>query len=277
MPELPEVETTCRGIESSIVGQKISKIEVRQQQLRWLIPLGELKTVEKQQILAVKRRSKYIIIECSNNYWLLIHLGMSGSLRLPEENQTPGKHDHFDIVMQDKTLLRYRDPRKFGCLLAGHGDYMQHRLLAKLGPEPLTREFNTKYLQKACSNKRIAIKLAIMQAQVVVGVGNIYASEALFHAKIHPLRPAQSLSADENKELVKAIKKILKSAIKSGGTTLRDFAHGNDTPGYFQQQLSVYGQDGNKCQSCNSIIEKITQGGRSSFYCPKCQTNKTAR
>lgn len=278
MPELPEVETTCRGISPSLTGQTIKKIVLRQQKLRWPIPKQTLQLITQQKIIAIKRRAKYIIIECSNKYWMIIHLGMSGSLRLPDPKQTPEKHDHFDIILNNGILLRYRDPRKFGCLLAGQGSYTQHRLLEKLGPEPLKANFNQQYLQQACCNKKIAIKKAIMQASIVVGVGNIYACEALFQAKINPIRPANSLSNHEQTLLVNAIKNILKQAIKSGGTTLRDFAHGDNTPGYFQQQLMVYGQEGNNCQQCSNKIKKITQGGRSTFYCPKCQkTNITHR
>ena len=277
MPELPEVETTCAGIRPHLVGKTIKRLIVRQPKLRWPIPPNASRLVQKQAIHSICRRAKYIILQCQPTTkhgtanWMIIHLGMSGVLHIINDNTPPQKHEHFDLVMSDNTILRYRDPRRFGCCLVGDGDPLQHRLLCKLAPEPLSAEFNVTYLKNALARRSMQIKVAIMQQHIVVGVGNIYASEALFMAKIHPQRPANSISKPELKKLISCIKQVLKKAIAAGGTTLRDFSQASGKPGYFQQELQVYGRAAQNCHSCGDEIVSITLGQRSSFYCPSCQ------
>lgn len=305
MPELPEVETTCRGIEPHILNKRIKRLLVRQPQLRWPIPDNANKLIGLQFITAVERRAKYIIMRCTaeppqqsqakhdhptkhqkqnhdlsaatpssqTQTWIIIHLGMSGSLHLHNKQLPAGKHDHFDLQFDDKSYLRYRDPRRFGCCLIGTGEPLQHRLLQNLGPEPLTTAFNASYLQQKLQRRRINIKSAIMQQATVVGVGNIYACEALFMANIHPEQEASSISLSNLKKLVKSIKQVLRQAIAAGGTTLRDFTQASGKPGYFQQALQVYGRTNQACNQCSTSIDCITLGQRSTFYCPECQPN----
>lgn len=279
MPELPEVETTRRGISPHLIQQRITNIKIRQPQLRWAIPSNCQKLLVGSSVVKVTRRAKYLILSCkqpnepgSLPSWALIHLGMSGSLRICDTTQAASKHDHFDIELETGKLLRYRDPRRFGCLLCGNGDPYQHRLLHKLGPEPLSTTFNAEYLAKALYGRRCSIKTAIMQQAIVVGVGNIYASEALFLAGIHPKRAANRIAHARLARLVHCIKQTLEEAIAAGGTSLRDFSQADGKPGYFKQKLRVYGLDGHTCINCRHSIRMITLGQRSTYYCAKCQT-----
>ncbi len=269
MPELPEVETTCRGIAPYVEGQQVHSIIVRQAKLRWPIPLS-LHELEGKKILSVRRCAKYILLQ-STNGCAILHLGMSGSLRIIDASLAPEKHDHIDIVLSTGKAIRLRDPRRFGAVLWTRDDPLQHKLLSKLGSEPLSDAFNAKFLYKMSRKRRVSVKQFIMNAQVVVGVGNIYASESLFMAGISPEIVAGNISLARYQKLVDSIKIVLASAIEQGGTTLRDFIQVEGKPGYFQQQLNVYARSGEKCSTCDTLIKKITQGQRSSFYCPLCQ------
>jgi formamidopyrimidine-DNA glycosylase len=269
MPELPEVETTCNGILPYLKGQMIDDVIIRIPKLRWDIPYYLKEKLKNKKILDVTRRAKYIIIHLNNDY-LIIHLGMSGHLRVLKETLLPVKHDHIDIILENGHILRYNDPRRFGSFL--YTETLEcFPLFQKLGPEPLSQDFNAQYLFKTCKNKSIAIKNHIMNQNVVVGVGNIYASEALFLSKIHPLRPAQAIQIDELEKLVKAIQKILKEAIKQGGTSISDYMNSEGKPGYFSQKLQVYQRIDLPCKRCQTPIESLKIGQRSSFFCPHCQ------
>lgn len=269
MPELPEVETTRRGIEPHLLNQRVIQVIVRHPRLRWPIPEDLDIRLSGQSILAVERRAKYLMIHAKVGT-LLCHLGMSGSLRLVPANTPAEKHDHVDIVLESGQALRYTDPRRFGAMLWTH-DPLNHQLLSKLGPEPLSPEFDGKRLFD-CSRKRsMAVKPFIMDNAVVVGVGNIYASEALFKAGIDPRREAKSISRARYDKLADEIKKVLAYAIERGGTTLRDFVGGDGKPGYFQQELFVYGRADQPCKVCGSLLKDIKLGQRASVYCPRCQ------
>jgi len=270
MPELPEVETTRRGIEPHIKHKKITAVVIRQQQLRWPIPSDLSDTLPGLKISQVKRRAKYLLLE-TNQGTLIIHLGMSGSLRVLAASIPAGAHDHFDLVMGDQ-CLRLRDPRRFGAVLWTQSDISRHKLIRSLGPEPLGEGFNKEYLFDKSRNRSVAIKNLIMNAHIVVGVGNIYASESLFLAGIHPKRKAGRISAKRYAKLVQAIKSVLTLAIEQGGTTLKDFSNEEGKPGYFAQQLQVYGRKGEACNRCDAPIQQITLGQRSTYYCPHCQT-----
>ena len=268
MPELPEVEVSRLGITPHLVDQTIKSISVRTPKLRWDIPF-ELKKLEGQVIRTIHRRAKYLLIETDLGT-AIVHLGMSGSLRVLETALPPQKHDHVDLYLTNGKVLRYNDPRRFGAwLFVAPGE--SHDVLAKLGPEPLSDEFSSSYALQKAGNKRVAIKSFIMDNHFVVGVGNIYASESLFSAHIHPTRPANSLSADEWVGLVTEIKKVLAKAITQGGTTLKDFSQADGKPGYFAQQLMVYGRAGEACFECGGIIQEQKIGQRNSFFCPLCQ------
>ena len=269
MPELPEVETSRRGIEPHLVNKTIKNIEIRQHKLRWPIPenLASLATGKK--IREVCRRAKYIYLKLDNGS-IIIHLGMSGSLRICKKNTLPEKHDHIDICVSNK-ILRLRDPRKFGCVLWSPSDINEHKLIKPLGPEPLTTEFNANYLHQKANKRQCSIKALIMNSHIVVGIGNIYASESLFRAGINPKRKAGNISLKRLQLLVDAIKQILAEAIKQGGTTLRDFTAESGQPGYFAQKLLVYGKTGEDCSCCGQAIKQFNQQARSTFYCPQCQ------
>lgn len=269
MPELPEVETTRRGISPFITNKPIQKMIVRQPQLRWPIPT-KLKSLLKQHVIsAVSRRGKYLLFTTDIGT-MIVHLGMSGSLRILPINTAAEKHDHVDLVFTD-TLLRYTDPRRFGSILWTEHDPHHHKLLCHLGPEPLSRHCNAQYFFTLSRTRKVAIKTFLMNHKVVVGVGNIYANEALFSAHIHPLQPANTLSKQQFATLTPLIKKILKKAIRAGGTTLKDFQSASGQPGYFSQQLNVYGRQDQPCPVCNCAIKKIVINQRASFYCPSCQ------
>jgi len=269
MPELPEVETTRRGIEPHLLGQRVSRVIVRERRLRWPIPEDLDVCLSGQRIEAVERRAKYLLIKAEVGT-LIAHLGMSGSLRLVDGDLPAGKHEHVDILLESGQALRYCDPRRFGALLWSH-EPLAHPLLASLGPEPLGNDFDGERLYQLSRGRSMAIKPFIMDNSVVVGVGNIYASEALHAAGIDPRRAAGSISRARYLKLALEIKRILAYAIERGGTTLRDFVGGDGKPGYFQQELFVYGRAGEPCKGCGVLLREIRLGQRASVYCPRCQ------
>ena len=246
-------------------------VVIRNARLRWPIPLDLPERLSGQQLISLKRRAKYLLLEF-NNGTLILHLGMSGSLRILPNDAEPERHDHFDLVLDNGKLMRLRDPRRFGAVLWHAGDVLSHSLLAKLGPEPLeSDDFNARYLYQATRDRNVTIKQFIMDNHVVVGVGNIYASEALFSAGIKPTLKACKLSQPRCAKLVDVIRATLSEAILAGGSTLRDFVNASGNPGYFQQQHWVYGRAGEPCRRCTAPIKLIKQGQRSSFYCEHCQ------
>ena len=270
MPELPEVETTARGVAPLIVGQRICQCIIRDGRLRWPVPNALPALLAGQTILAVRRRAKYLLIETGAGH-VLIHLGMSGSLRVLGCDTPPGPHDHVDWVLDNNTVLRLRDPRRFGCVLwAGHTPDA-HPLLRALGPEPLARAFNGEFLYQIGRKRHSAVKMLLMNSHVVVGVGNIYASESLFAAGIHPARAAGRISLARYGDLAKAVKITLRRAIKAGGTTLRDFTRADGKPGYFRYKLKVYDRTGEPCVNCGAPIQERRIAQRSSFLCGRCQ------
>lgn len=269
MPELPEVETSRRGIEPYLLNRTISSIKIRQHKLRWPIPENLPTLASGQKIREVCRRGKYIYLRLDNGN-IIIHLGMSGSLRICPRNSPAEKHDHIDICTPNK-ILRLRDPRKFGCVLWTADNIHQHKLFKSLGPEPLDDTFSADYLHKKAHKRSCSIKSFIMNSHIVVGVGNIYASESLFKAGINPKRKAGSVSLARFEKLVKAIKATLRYSIEQGGTTLKDFTAEDGQPGYFAQQLLVYGKAGENCSVCGRPIKQINQQARSTFYCTGCQ------
>ncbi len=270
MPELPEVEVIRISIESHLVGRCINQTNTRNVNQRWPIPHNLNHTLSGLKIRRVMRRGKYLLLDCTKGT-LILHLGMSGSLRLLTTQVLPQKHDHFDLILNSGQVLRLRDPRRFGAVLWETGDVMHHRLLAQLGPEPLTKKFNGKFLYEKTRSRRISIKEILMSSKVVAGIGNIYANEALFHASINPKITASKLSIKKCNTLARTIKKTLRLAIKAGGSSLRDFVNSDNSPGYYQLQCRVYNRTGQACQKCGTGIKKIRQGQRSSFYCPNCQ------
>jgi formamidopyrimidine-DNA glycosylase len=269
MPELPEVETICAGLAPLITGHAFEDVIIRQHRLRYPVPADLVTRVRGRSILNFQRRGKYLLLQVEEGT-VLIHLGMSGSLRFLTDNQAPERHDHLDFVL-DHGILRYRDPRRFGLVLWHPVSEGQHRLLATLGPEPLEGHFNAEYLATRARNSRRALKTFIMDSKVVVGVGNIYANEALFLSRIHPRRPAGSLVKDEWNELHRNIVAVLRAGIAAGGTTLQDFVDGSGKPGYFQQQLLVYGRDNEPCPECGETLHKQVIGQRSTWFCSRCQ------
>lgn len=271
MPELPEVETTRRGIAPRITGRTVRQVIVRNARLRWPVPARLKSLLPGNRITEVSRRGKYLLLHTPAGA-LLLHLGMSGSLRLVAADTPAEKHDHVDIVFSDGQALRLRDPRRFGAVLWAGAAPLEHKLLKALGPEPLAEEFTADQLYARARRRRCSVKEFIMDSRTVVGVGNIYASEALFLAGIRPTLAAGRLSRASCAQLVAAIQQVLARAIHSGGTTLRDFTNGEGKPGYFQQQLNVYGRAGEPCRRCQTAIKQLRQGQRSSFYCPRCQT-----
>lgn len=270
MPELPEVETTLRGILPFVKLHKIEGVTVRKQRLRWPIPRDINGLLTGQFILNIERRGKYLLFATPTGT-LLLHLGMSGSLRILASNTPAEKHDHVDILFNNHKILRFTDPRRFGAILWTAQNPLLHPLLKNLGPEPLSKQFTADYLANRGAGRKLAIKSFIMDSKLVVGVGNIYASEALYLAKIHPKKSAGQLSLQQYVALVKAIKKILQAAIKQGGTTLRNFAHSEGKPGYFKVHLKVYGRGGLACMRCKTTLREIKLGQRSTVYCPACQ------
>jgi len=270
MPELPEVETTRRGIEPHLVRQRVADVVIRQPRLRWPVPASLKSQLPGRTIRAVLRRGKYLLIDCEVGF-LLLHLGMSGSLRVISKDVAPGKHDHFDLILDNGQCLRLHDPRRFGAVLWTSEDPLLHPLLAELGPEPLGREFTAEYLLRRAKGRKLAVKLFLMDSKVVVGVGNIYANEALFRAGIRPTCTACSLSLDRWQRLEKTVRQVLEEAILAGGTTMRDFTNAEGSPGYFFLQLRVYGKAGEKCPTCGGTIQTKRLGQRSTYFCGNCQ------
>jgi len=270
MPELPEVETTRRGIAPRLSGQQISSIRVREPRLRWPVPPELRSGLAGGTVLAVERRAKYLLLR-SEQGTALIHLGMSGSLRFTTQETPLRPHDHVEFLLADGGSLRFNDPRRFGAVLWVGGDPLDHPLLASLGPEPLGGDFHGEYLHRQSRGRRAPVKPFIMDGRVVVGVGNIYASEALFRAGIDPRRAAGRISRQRLEGLVLAIREVLHDAIEAGGTTLRDFYNGDGKPGYFGREIQVYGRGGALCPACGSAIRQLRLAQRSTFYCPRCQ------
>ncbi|ACS83980.1 bifunctional DNA-formamidopyrimidine glycosylase/DNA-(apurinic or apyrimidinic site) lyase [Musicola paradisiaca] len=268
MPELPEVETSRRGIEPYLVGHTILYAEVRNARLRWPVS-PEILSLSDTPVLSVQRRAKYLLIELTSG-WMIVHLGMSGSLRVLPEYIEPDKHDHVDLVLDSGKVLRYTDPRRFGAWLWSP-DPSTSPVLAHLGLEPLGAAFTGEYLFSQSRGRKTPVKLWIMDNKLVVGVGNIYASESLFGAGILPDRPAGSLSEQEAHRLVATIRAVLQRSIEQGGTTLRDFLQSDGKPGYFAQALQVYGRTGEPCRQCGTPVESVKQGQRSTFFCRHCQ------
>ncbi|MBK5940258.1 bifunctional DNA-formamidopyrimidine glycosylase/DNA-(apurinic or apyrimidinic site) lyase [Halochromatium roseum] len=270
MPELPEVETSLRGIAPHLVGRRIARLVVRDHRLRWPIPVDTAERLADQIIVALRRRGKYLLFDLKEGV-LLLHLGMSGSLRVLSATTMPGRHDHVDLCLEDGQCLRFRDPRRFGMLQWTPAPAEAHPLLRDLGPEPLGPAFSGDYLFQRSRGRRAPIKTFIMDSQVVVGVGNIYANESLHLARIHPNRAAGRISRERLDRLAGAIRSVLADAIAQGGTSLRDFVQEDGNPGYFAQSLRVYGRTEQPCPSCGSPIRQCRIGQRSSFYCAVCQ------
>lgn len=269
MPELPEVETTRRGLAPLVTAHRIARLTVREPRLRWPIARGLNARLAGREVVALSRRGKYLLFELDRGC-LLIHLGMSGSLRYLPATVPLRTHDHFDIELEGGALLRYNDPRRFGSLHFTTAPE-RHPLLRDLGPEPFADEFTGDYLWRASRGRQTAIKTLIMNGHVVVGVGNIYANEALYRAGIHPARPAARVSRVRLERLCTEIRRVLEDALRSGGTTLRDFVGGDGQPGYFRQSLAVYERDGQPCQGCGAAIRRRVLGQRASYFCPRCQ------
>lgn len=271
MPELPEVETTRRGIAPFIEGRTICRVDIRENRLRWEVPPDLSQRLLEQKILRVNRRGKYLLLATPVGT-LIIHLGMSGSLRIVGDRDLPRKHDHIDFVFSNSIVLRFNDPRKFGAVLFTEELPERHPLLSSLGLEPLADDFDGTYLYQQSRQRKCAVKAFIMNAGIVVGVGNIYANESLYLAGIRPSRAAGNISLQRYQRLAEAIKAVLIRSIELGGTTLRDFVNEQGRPGYFQQSLSVYGREGQACRHCATLISQSRIAQRSSFFCPVCQT-----
>jgi formamidopyrimidine-DNA glycosylase len=288
MPELPEVETTRRGLDKPLRGRVVQRVIVRQPRLRWPVPRALARQLPGARIDAVERRAKYLLLRttaapdilspaalahpCASHGTVIIHLGMSGSLRVVPSDTPPEKHDHVDIVLDNGRCLRLRDPRRFGAVLWTRDDPMRHPLLRQLGPEPLGPDFHGDYLWDITRRRRANLRDLLLNTRVVSGVGNIYASEALFRARLRPTRPAGRLARAECEQLVRAVRQTLTRAIRAGGTTLRDFRNADGRPGYFQQTLAVYGRAGKPCRRCKTTVKAVWLGGRRAFYCQKCQS-----
>ncbi len=268
MPELPEVETTRRGIEPAIVGRTITGWTLRQPRLRWPVVLPD--ALRGQRIQRVLRRAKYLVLETASGS-LILHLGMSGSLRLTKAGSTVGPHDHVDLEIDGGRVLRLTDPRRFGSIHYHHGDWRTHWLIKDLGIEPLDNEFDGDFLHRAARKRRVAIKLMLMDARVVVGVGNIYANESLFRAGIRPRLAAGRISRDRYALLAQSVREVLAQAIRQGGTTLRDFVNESGRRGYFSQSLNVYGREDLPCFQCGTTLKGLRVGQRATVYCPNCQ------
>lgn len=274
MPELPEVETTLRGIAPHLQGRSIQHVTLRNTRLRWPVDESLPELLQGATIVHLQRRAKYLLLRCESEHLqghLLIHLGMSGSLRVVPSDTPPKKHDHVDIGLDSGQCLRYHDPRRFGCILWTDEALDGHDLLAHLGPEPLSDAFHANYLNATARNRKTAVKAFLMDSRVVVGVGNIYANESLFKAGIHPRRAAGNISKARYETLVEIVKATLREAIEQGGTTLRDFVNADGKPGYFAQSLNVYGRAGEPCPTCGAPIKHDVIGQRATYYCACCQ------
>lgn len=272
MPELPEVETCRQGLLPYVLNHSIKLVIIRQPQLRWPISPELPQYLINQHFINLHRRGKYLLFELPGQETLLMHLGMSGRIRIISADTPLNKHDHFDIIFNNDTCLRYNDSRRFGAILWWQKEIAQHPLLAKMGPEPLTQDFNAEYLYISLSTRKQAVKLSLMDNHIVVGVGNIYANEILFRSGIHPLKSSCKITMTEATELAMQIKTILTEAIALGGTTLRDFLAADGSPGYFQQALYVYGRGNKPCLICQNQLVEIRLGQRSTVFCEGCQS-----
>jgi len=270
MPELPEVETTRRGLEPHLAGQTILRLTIHDHRLRWPVDARLPQILAGQRVESVDRRAKYLLLRMTHGT-VLWHLGMSGSLRIVPSDLPTDAHDHIDLMLVSGHTVRFNDPRRFGSLIYVVGNPQLHPLLAKLAPEPFAEEFDADYLWRISRGRKVSVKQLIMNGQLVTGVGNIYASEVLFQAGIRPRRQGRSLKRDEAARLVKAIRRVLNQAIRVGGTTLRDYVNPDGNPGYFRQRLYVYERAGEPCRNCGTLIRTFTQGQRSTYYCPTCQ------
>jgi len=270
MPELPEVETTCRGIRPHLLDRRVTAVVVRERRLRWPVPEALEQRMPRARIRSVERRAKYLLVGTDAGT-LILHLGMSGSLRVNPSATPAGRHDHLDIVLDNGKVLRFHDPRRFGSALWTQGDPLEHPLLSRLGPEPLGDAFTGAHLHRCSRGRRTSVKAFVMDATVVVGVGNIYASEALFTSGIHPLRAAGRIALPRYERLAEAVRTTLVQAIEAGGTTLRDFLGVDGEPGYFSQVLAAYGRAGLPCPRCGTPIARRVIAQRASYLCPRCQ------
>jgi len=270
MPELPEVETTRRGIEPAVRGRRVRTLAVYDPRLRWPVPPALAAALAGRAIRAVERRSKYLLFR-TDAPTMLVHLGMTGSLRFHSTPPPRSRHDHVDVVFEDGSVVRYHDPRRFGAMLLLEGRDEDHPLLRALGPEPFDPAFDARALHAATRSRRAAIKLALMDNGVVTGVGNIYANEALWRAGIRPTVPANRVGRKRLARLVDAVRATLADAIRAGGSTLRDYVDPSGRSGYFQLEYGVYGREGERCPRCGSTVRMVRLGGRASFYCPHCQ------
>lgn len=271
MPELPEVETTRRGLAPHARGRCLAALVVREPRLRWPVAEGLPAAAVGRRISAVERRAKYLLFGLEDGAWLILHLGMSGSVRVVDRLRPPERHDHLDFVLDSGEALRFTDPRRFGSLHYVAGAPGCHPLLRHLGPEPLAPAFDGDYLYRLARGRRASIKACVMDSRVVVGVGNIYAAEALYRAGIHPARAAGRVGRARCRRLAEAIKGVLTEAIEAGGTTLRDFTDGTGRPGYFRQRLDVYGRAGEPCHRCGTPLKTRRIAQRATAYCPRCQ------
>jgi formamidopyrimidine-DNA glycosylase len=269
MPELPEVETTRRGLAPYVVGRSIAAVEVREPRLRWPVARTLAGKLAGQRIDTLERRGKYLLFGTRAGT-LVVHLGMSGSLRYLRETTAHGLHDHVDMRFAGGGLLRFNDPRRFGSWLLTT-EPAKHRLLKDLGPEPLSADFTAEYLWNASRGRQVAIKQQLMNGKIVVGVGNISANEALYRAGVHPLRAAGRIARARFEPLVAAVREVLNDALEEGGTTLRNYVDGDGNPGYFRQSLNVYERDGQPCNRCGTRIKRRVQGQRATYFCPRCQ------
>lgn len=270
MPELPEVETTRRGLLPRVVGRTVREVVVRNPALRWPVSRELPRAVRGERVIDIRRRGKYLLFDFPRGH-MLVHLGMSGRLSLVPSEAPPRAHDHVDVRLEGDEALRLTDPRRFGAVLWLPGEAEKHALLRGLGHEPLEAGFGGATLRAAAKGRRIAVKQFVMNGQVVTGVGNIYASEALFHAGIHPMRSVARISAARWERLAAAIRATLERALAAGGSTLRDYAAADGTAGGFQTFTAVYGREGQPCRACGTPIRALRQGQRSTFYCPRCQ------
>jgi formamidopyrimidine-DNA glycosylase len=270
MPELPEVETTRRGIERAVLGRRITGLALYDRRLRWPVDASLPERLAGQHIVEVGRRAKYLLLRLEHGT-LIAHLGMSGSLRVLPERTDRATHDQFDLALEGGLTLRFNDPRRFGSLHYTGDDPAQHRLLRHLAPEPFAEEFDAAYLHRVTRGRRAAIKQVLLNGRLVTGVGNIYASESLFRARINPRRAARRLRLPDCARLVRAIRAVLEMAIRAGGTTLRDYVGTDGNPGYFRRRLYVYERDGRPCRVCRTPVRRFTQGQRSTYFCPHCQ------
>lgn len=272
MPELPEIETIRKNLTPEIIGLKINDLVTYRDKIRNRLPQELSNLVKDAEIKSIVRRSKYLIFELSNEYSLIFHLGMSGRLTLQQSDYNPLKHDHVIINLSDKRKLVFNDARRFGVVdLEITKDIKGNKYFKNLGPEPLTDEFNEQYLIRKLAKLKSPIKTVLMNAEIVVGVGNIYASESLYLAKISPMRPACSLNLNEIKLLIKSIKAVLEKAILFGGSTLKDYVSAHNKAGAFQNEFTIYGREGKECKACQGRVNKIVQSNRATYFCPKCQ------